>query len=134
MHESLLEIIPIAPEELERRARALGEAMMHRYEDFSVMTIDSFVNRLVRSFSKDLQWEEDFQIELDEEALLDEAISRLLSRVGRPEEKALTAMLEGFVRQQVEEEKTPSFATNCSRSAAGHEGKYASSVAGAGPQ
>ena len=42
--------------------------MMHRYEDFSVMTIDSFVNRLVRSFSKDLQWEEDFQIELDEEA------------------------------------------------------------------
>jgi len=105
MHGSLLEIIPIAPEELERRARALGEAMMHRYEDFSVMTIDSFVNRLVRSFSKDLQWEEDFQIELDEEALLDEAISRLLNRVGRPEEEALTAMLEGFVRQQVEEEK-----------------------------
>ena len=105
MHGSLLEIVPIAAEELERRARALGEAMMHRYEDFSVMTIDSFVNRLVRSFSKDLQWEEDFQIELDEEALLDEAISRLLSRVGRPEEKALTAMLEGFVRQQVEEEK-----------------------------
>ena len=105
MHGSLLEIIPIAAQELERRARALGEAMMHRYEDFSVMTIDSFVNRLVRSFSKDLQWEEDFQIELDEEALLDEAISRLLSRVGRPEEKALTAMLEGFVRQQVEEEK-----------------------------
>lgn len=105
MHDSLLKIIPITGEELERRARALGEAMMHRYEDFSVMTIDSFVNRLVRSFSKDLQWEEDFQIELDEEALLDEAISRLLSRVGRPEEKALTAMLEGFVRQQVEEEK-----------------------------
>ena len=74
MHGSLLEIIPIAPEELERRARALGEAMMHRYEDFSVMTIDSFVNRLVRSFSKDLQWEEDFQIEFDEEALPDEAI------------------------------------------------------------
>lgn len=105
MYGSLLEIIPIAAEELERRARALGEAMMHRYEDFSVMTIDSFVNRLVRSFSKDLQWEEDFQIELDEDALLDEAISRLLSRVGRPEEKALTAMLEGFVRQQVEDEK-----------------------------
>ena len=51
MHSSLLKIIPIAAEELERRARALGEAMMHRYEDFSVMTIDSFVNRLVRSFS-----------------------------------------------------------------------------------
>ena len=105
MHDSLLKIIPIEAEELERRAHALGEAMMHRYEDFSVMTIDSFINRLVRSFSKDLQWEEDFQIELDEEGLLEEAVTRLLSRVGRPEEKALTAMLEGFVRQQVEEEK-----------------------------
>lgn len=105
MHASLLEILPIGAETLEQRARLLGEAMMHRYEDFSVMTIDSFVNRLVRSFSKDLKWEEDFQIELDEEALLEEAIARLLSRVGKPGEEALTRMLEGFVRQQVEEEK-----------------------------
>lgn len=105
MHQSLLEIVPIAEEELARRARALGEAMMHRYEDFSVMTIDSFVNRLVRSFSKDLKWEEDFQIELDEESLLEEAIARLLGRVGKPGEEALTRLLEGFVRQQVEEEK-----------------------------
>lgn len=105
MYQSLMEIVPISGEELARRARALGEAMMHRYEDFSVMTIDSFVNRLVRSFSKDLKWEEDFQIELDEESLLEEAISRLLSRVGKPGEEALTRMLEGFVRQQVEEEK-----------------------------
>ena len=104
MHGSLLEIIPIAPEELERRARALGEAMMHRYEDFSVMTIDSFVNRLVRSFSKDLQWEEDFRLNWTRKRS-GRGDFRLLSRVGRPEEKALTAMLEGFVRQQVEEEK-----------------------------
>ena len=111
MYQSLLEIVPIEGEELARRARALVEAMMHRYEDFSVMTIDSFVNRLVRSFSKDLKWEEDFQIELDEEALLEEAISRLLSRVGKPGEEALTRMLEGFVRQQVEEEKNANIRT-----------------------
>ena len=111
MHASLLEILPIGAETMEHRARLLGEAMMHRYEDFSVMTIDSFVNRLVRSFSKDLKWEEDFQIELDEEALLEEAIARLLSRVGKEGEEALTRMLEGFVRQQVEEEKNANIRT-----------------------
>lgn len=109
MHASLLDIVPVDAETLERRARALSEAMMHRYEDFSVMTIDSFVNRLVRSFAKDLKWEEDFQIELDESALIEDAVARLLSRVGRPGEEALTGLLEGFVRQQVEEEANANF-------------------------
>jgi ATP-dependent exoDNAse (exonuclease V) beta subunit len=109
MRESLLEVMPIDAPTLQRRARALSETMMHYYEDFSVMTIDSFVNRLVRSFAKDLKWEEDFQIELDEAALIDEAVSRLLSRIGKPGEEALTAMLEGFVRQQVEEEANVNF-------------------------
>ena len=111
MHQSLMEIVPISAEVLEARARALSESMMHHYEDFSVMTIDSFVNRLVRGFAKDLKWEEDFQIELDEAALIDEAVSRLLSRVGRPGEEALTRLLKGFVRQQVDEERNTNFRT-----------------------
>ena len=84
MHKSLMEIMPISAEVLESRARALSESMMHHYQDFSVMTIDKFVSRLVRGFAKDLKWEEDFQLELDETALIDEAVSRLLSRVRRP--------------------------------------------------
>ena len=111
MHQSLMQIVPISAEVLEARARALSESMMHHYEDFSVMTIDSFVNRLVRGFAKDLKWEEDFQIELDEAALIDEAVSGLLSRVGRPGEEALTRLLKGFVRQQVDEERNTNFRT-----------------------
>ena len=90
---------------LQSRAQALSEAMMHHYEDFGVMTIDSFVNRLVRSFARDLKWDEEFQIELDEEGLIEEAVSRMLNRVGKPGEEELTKLLEGFVRQQVEDER-----------------------------
>ncbi|MBV42522.1 MAG: hypothetical protein CL834_05765 [Crocinitomicaceae bacterium] len=92
-------------DEIQRRARLLSEAMLHRYEDFSVMTIDSFVNRLVRSFSRDLKWDEEFQIELDEDSLVEAAVTRVMDRVGRPGQEALTSLLEGFVRQQVEEER-----------------------------
>jgi ATP-dependent exoDNAse (exonuclease V) beta subunit len=95
----------LASNEIQRRARLLSEAMLHRYEDFSVMTIDSFVNRLVRSFSRDLKWDEEFQIELDEDSLVEEAVTRVMDRVGRPGQEALTRLLEGFVRQQVEEER-----------------------------
>lgn len=97
--------LPLPPGEIQRRARLLSEAMLHRYEDFSVMTIDSFVNRLVRSFSRDLKWDEEFQIELDEEALVEASVTRVLDRVGRSGEEALTRLLEGFVRQQVEDER-----------------------------
>ena len=90
---------------MQRRAKALGQSMLFRYEDFGVMTIDSFVNRLVRSFARDLEWDEAFQIELDEDQLIDQAVGRVLSRVGLPGEEALTSMLEGFVRQQVDEER-----------------------------
>ena len=103
--------LQLPPDEIQRRARLLSEAMLHRYEDFSVMTIDSFVNRLVRSFSRDLKWDEEFQIELDEESLVEAAVTRVLDRVGRPGEEALTHLLEGFVRQQVEEERNAQLKT-----------------------
>lgn len=103
--------LQLPPDEIQRRARLLSEAMLHRYEDFSVMTIDSFVNRLVRSFSRDLKWDEEFQIELDEESLVEAAVTRVLDRVGRPGEEALTHLLEGFVRQQVEEERNAQLRT-----------------------
>ena len=105
MFEKLQEVLEVAPEEMQRRAELLGQSMLFRYEDFGVMTIDSFVNRLVRSFSRDLEWDDAFQIELDEDKLIDQAVGRVLSRVGLPGEEALTSMLEGFVRQQVEEER-----------------------------
>ncbi|MFZ8836763.1 MAG: UvrD-helicase domain-containing protein [Flavobacteriales bacterium] len=109
MYHSLLEIVSVTEKELQRRAKEVSKAMMHQYEDFSVMTIDSFVNRLVRSFTKDLKWDEDFQIELDEGMMIEEAVSRLLSRVGKPGEEPITQLLEGFVRQQVEEESNVNF-------------------------
>ncbi len=90
---------------LASRARALRAAMLHRYGEISVMTLDSFTNRLVKSFARDLALDQDYRIELDQDRIVDEAVSNLLDRIGSPGEEALTAMLKGFARLQVEEEK-----------------------------
>lgn len=105
MFEDLVRILELKPEEVRRRARLVQQSMMHCYEDFGVMTIDGFAHRLVRSFSMDLRWDEGFQIELDEDRIIESAVDRVLQRVGQPNEQSLTALLEGFVRQQVEEER-----------------------------
>ena len=90
---------------LEKRARALRATMLHRYGELSVMTLDSFTNRLVKSFARDLALDQDYRIELDQDRLVDEAVGNVLDRIGGEGEEELTELLKGFARLQVEEEK-----------------------------
>lgn len=90
---------------LQSRAHAIRRTMLHQYEDFSVMTIDSFVNRLVRGFARELALEEDFRVELSLEEMIDGAVTRLLEKVGHPDHEDVTAMLEAFTRRLLREEK-----------------------------
>ena len=73
---------------LASRARAIRAAMLHRYGEISVMTLDSFTNRLVKSFARDLALDQDYRIELDQDRIVDEAVSNLLDRIGSPGEEA----------------------------------------------
>ena len=86
----LLEHLQISEERLVKRSAHLHKEMLHRYSDIAVMTIDSFVNRLVRSFARDLALDQDFRVELDSDKIIDDAVSQLL---------------EGFANQQVAEDK-----------------------------
>ena len=95
----------LSEEVLARRARALRATMLHRYGEMAVMTLDSFTNRLVKSFARDLALDQDSRIELDQDRIVDEAVGNVLDRVGEPGEEELTELLKGFARLQVEEEK-----------------------------
>ena len=95
----------LGEEVLISRAKALHREMLHRYSDISVMTIDSFVNRLVRTFARDLALEQDFRIELNSDQVIDDAVTKLLERVGVKGNEAITELLEGFANLQIEEDK-----------------------------
>ncbi|MEE4177710.1 MAG: UvrD-helicase domain-containing protein [Bacteroides sp.] len=77
--------------------------ILHNYSDFSVSTIDSFVHRIVRTFAFDLRIPVNFEIELDNESLLNKAVDMLVSRAGSDEK--LTELLIRFILNQVDEEK-----------------------------
>jgi len=89
--------------QLSAKAAKVHMAMLHHYADISISTIDSFVHRLVRTFSKDLGLVSDFDVETDADEILQTAVDRLLSEAGV--QKEITDVLLQFINQRTEDEK-----------------------------
>ncbi len=89
-------------EKVHSRATATFTHMLHHYSDLSVSTIDSFNNRVVQSFTKDLDLPYNYEIELEADELLEAAVNRLLERVGTHGDATLTRLMQGFTRQETE--------------------------------
>ncbi len=88
---------------LQERAGRIFTRILHGYSDFSVMTIDSFISRLVGSFTDELGLPFGFETRLDGD-LLTEAIDRLLSRIGLTGEESLTRILESYYLEHARDE------------------------------
>lgn len=91
-------------EETRNQLKLIHKNMLHRYGDLAVMTIDKFVNGLVRSFAKELGLNAEFKLELDQGMLISKSVSALMDLVGEDEE--LTRVLEKYVVYQIEEDKS----------------------------
>ena len=89
---------------LRARARAMRSTMLHRYGDMAVMTLDSFTNRLVKSFARDLALDQDYRIELDQDRIVEEAWQRVGPR-RRAGPRRIHRNVEGLRPAAVEEEK-----------------------------
>jgi ATP-dependent exoDNAse (exonuclease V) beta subunit len=88
---------------LRKRAANTFRSILHDYSDFAVSTIDSFVNRLVNAFSEELNLPFNYEVDLDSGELLDNAIDRLLNRIGEEEERLLSETLEGYAMEKADE-------------------------------
>jgi ATP-dependent helicase/nuclease subunit A len=87
------------------RAQVVFRQILHRYSDFSVMTIDKFTQRLISSFTDELGIPFIFETQLDSD-LLDDAVDRLLARIGQDGEEVLTEIVERYYRENAEEGKS----------------------------
>jgi ATP-dependent helicase/nuclease subunit A len=88
---------------LRERSAKIFTRILHGYSDFSVMTIDSFMSRLVGSFTDELGLPFGFETRLDSD-LLAEAIDRLLARIGISGEETLTSLLENYYLEHAKNE------------------------------
>lgn len=88
---------------IRKRANNVLKEILHNYSDFAIGTIDSFVHRIVRSFAFDLKIPMSFELEMNDDELLDKAIDLLISKVGTDEQ--LTKALVEFTESKTDDEK-----------------------------
>lgn len=86
------------------RANNVLKEILHNYSDFAIGTIDSFVSRVVRAFAFDLEIPMNFELEMDAERLLAQAIDLLLNQIGTNEQ--LTKALIDFAESKTDNEKS----------------------------
>ena len=102
MRDYLIAAIKVDEKELARRAKQLYVKMLHNYSDMAVCTIDSFVQRLSRSFAKELELPGQYSVVLDNDDLIDEIIQRLSDEIGKND--FITTILSNFVEFNLSEE------------------------------
>jgi len=104
---SLTTELSLTPQEVITRSSKALTKILHNYGDFNICTIDSFVHRVIRSFAFDLHLPLNFDVELENEKLLKQAVDLLISRAGSDTE--LTALLINYLESLTQDEKSFNF-------------------------
>jgi ATP-dependent exoDNAse (exonuclease V) beta subunit len=99
----LCEGLKIKPQELEKKSKLILQRILHRYEDFRILTIDKFNLRLIRSFSRELDLPADFEVIIDEDEVLEKVVDQLLGEIGNKENETLTKLVLSYAQSQLEE-------------------------------
>jgi ATP-dependent exoDNAse (exonuclease V) beta subunit len=81
LHQSLLQYFNIEPKELQEKARNTLSAIIHQYSSFSVSTIDSFFQRVVRAFAREINLNAKFEVELDQDSVMEIVVERIIKKV-----------------------------------------------------
>lgn len=102
--QQLIDTLKLSEADIRLRAQQVLTAIIHNYSDFSIGTIDSFVHRLVRTFSRDLHLPYQFEVELENEVIVRLSVDMLLEEVGI--NPFITKQLIGFLLQRLEAEKS----------------------------
>lgn len=87
---------------IERSADILN-TILQNYASFNITTIDSFTHKLIRTFAYDLHLPVNFEVEMDAESLLNEAVDLVISKIGT--DAKLTDLLISYSIQNLEDDK-----------------------------
>lgn len=96
--------LAIPPEKLQQKSRLVLKHILHNYAFFEVSTIDRFNHKIIKTFARDLQLSQNFEVELDLELLLEQAVGQLLAKAGT--DHILTQMLLDFSLQKIDDNKS----------------------------
>lgn len=93
-----------SPIEIRDKSKRIIKNIIHNYASFDISTIDKFTHRVIRSFALDLDLPLSFEVSLDTESLLSEAVDAVIAQAG--EDENLTKLLVDFTTEKADEDKS----------------------------
>ncbi|CAM3467833.1 DNA 3'-5' helicase [Flavobacterium longum] len=91
-------------QEIQSKSRSIIRHIIHNYAAFDISTIDKFTHRVIRTFAHDLNLPTTFDVSLDTENLVAEAVDALIAQAG--ENPTLTDLLVDFTMEKTDDDKS----------------------------
>lgn len=104
MFNAICDELSVSPEFLHKKSEQILKHIIHNYGAFDISTIDGFTHRVIRTFAYDLKLPVNFEVELDQDRLLNEAVDSLIAKAGSDE--ALTKTLIDFAIEKADDDKS----------------------------
>ena len=96
--------IQLSVSEIQSKSKQIIKHIIHNYAAFDISTIDKFTHKVIRAFAHDLNLPMTFEVTLDTENLLTEAVDAIIAQAG--EDDVLTKLLIDFTMQKTDEDKS----------------------------
>ena len=89
---------------IQTKAKSIIKNLIHNYAAFDISTIDKFTHKVIRAFAHDLNLPITFEVSLDTENLLTEAVDAIIAQAG--EDETLTKLLIDFTMEKTDDDKS----------------------------
>ncbi|MBR9855676.1 MAG: UvrD-helicase domain-containing protein [Algicola sp.] len=104
LFQSICDELSLSEQQLRQRSQLILKRILHNYSFFEISTIDKFNHKIIKTFARDLHLSQNFEVELNTDVLLEEAVGRLLERAGN--DKNLTEVLIAFSLEKIDDDKS----------------------------
>jgi ATP-dependent exoDNAse (exonuclease V) beta subunit len=96
--------LQLSVHQIKIKSQQIIKHIIHNYAAFDISTIDKFTHKVIRAFAHDLGLPVNFEVTLDTENLLTEAVDAIIAEAGN--DLVLTKLLVDFTMQKTDDDKS----------------------------
>ena len=102
--KEILRETKLSIDEVHSKSNQILKHLLKNYAAFEISTIDKFTQRIVRSFSYELNIDAKYEVEIDEDEILNKAVDQLISKAG--ENNQLTKVYIDYAFEKADDNKS----------------------------
>jgi ATP-dependent helicase/nuclease subunit A len=102
----LMEKFKMSEEAVNHRSKQILTAILHDYSSFSINTIDTFFQQVIRAFAREIGVHGGYNLELDKDSILQQAIDNMYIDLSKSENKQLLQWLTEFAEERIEKSES----------------------------